>query len=285
MNNQFIYSVLQYRHSLALGEALNIGVLFSFPSENKFYFVSGNTQRVKCAYPNFDTTIVTRINKSIRNKVESDNNGILTKPDYSFRDFINKEVLPDETSSLQFTEPFTAINDTSNLKKTVEEFSKLLLPEGEERIEESRQTDYHIMKKFTDKLVKKVPRNKLETRLRKDVVVRTKEAELAFELGWSKGKSLHLVKPVSFDLSTEYFIKEKSVKFWAHLTLLSKEAERLGYIFDLLIGAPKEKALEEPYENAITTLRKTKAPKRIFTEDKLEGYSEEAARSLNKKML
>ena len=57
MNTQFEYSVLQYKHSPSLGEAINIGLLFSFPRENKIHFVIGNTNRLKCVYPNFDTSI------------------------------------------------------------------------------------------------------------------------------------------------------------------------------------------------------------------------------------
>lgn len=34
MNNSLIYSILQYKHSLTLGEILNVGILFYFPGNN-----------------------------------------------------------------------------------------------------------------------------------------------------------------------------------------------------------------------------------------------------------
>ncbi len=41
MNNQFIYSVLQYKHSLALTESLNLGIYFLSRTMAKFISLLG----------------------------------------------------------------------------------------------------------------------------------------------------------------------------------------------------------------------------------------------------
>jgi hypothetical protein len=51
MNKSIIYSILQYKHSLALGEILNVGILFYFPEEKQFEFALGDASRLKAIYP------------------------------------------------------------------------------------------------------------------------------------------------------------------------------------------------------------------------------------------
>jgi hypothetical protein len=57
MSNYFTYSVLQYKHSLALGEILNVGILFYFPDDGCFEFINGDGSRVKSVYPDFDNSL------------------------------------------------------------------------------------------------------------------------------------------------------------------------------------------------------------------------------------
>ena len=57
MNKVLTYSILQYKHSLLLGEAINIGVLFYFPEENHLEFAYGTSTRARAIYEDFDTTL------------------------------------------------------------------------------------------------------------------------------------------------------------------------------------------------------------------------------------
>ena len=71
MGKFFIYSVLQYKHSLSLKEILNVGVLFYFPDEQKFEFVSGGFSRIKGAYPMVDTHLLKSYIKEIEKKTDT----------------------------------------------------------------------------------------------------------------------------------------------------------------------------------------------------------------------
>ena len=53
MKNVFAYSILQYRHSLALGEALNVGIVFAFPEFKKYTFKYAHSHRLRLIYPGF----------------------------------------------------------------------------------------------------------------------------------------------------------------------------------------------------------------------------------------
>ena len=49
MNSNLIYSILQYKHSLTLGEIINVGVLVYFPEDNHFQFAHGDGMKMNKA--------------------------------------------------------------------------------------------------------------------------------------------------------------------------------------------------------------------------------------------
>jgi hypothetical protein len=289
MNNEFIYSILQYRHSLALGESLNIGVLFSFPEENKVVFIPGNTQRVKCVYPTFDATIFTKISKNIKSKIKdtspNKNNFFNGEAYSSFKDYIQREILPEDSTSLQFSDPYNALNDLGDTSKTVDEFCKILLPSVDEKNEEIRHNEAYIIKDYTERLTRKTNQVKLENRLRKNIQVKANKVSINFEVAWKNETFLHLVKPISFDLKEEYLIQHKAVQYWGSFFRLKEYAQQEHYKFDLLISKPQFPNLENAYFEALELLNEKNESTTIITEEKLEAYSEETAANLNKEML
>jgi len=270
MTSQLSYSILQYKHSLALGECLNIGVLFDLPEEGH-YFISGDIQRLKCVYPDFDANFYNLVTKNIKSKLNrrEGNNLFTEKRQYSFKDYINNVLLIEDSSSLQFTEPFNVINQVGDYRKIIGELARILLPEPEIKIEETRHNEGFILKKFTDSITKK------------NIVIEHKMSKN--KLIQSKGKNhvVHLVKPISFDLKEDRDIQNKSVTYFGYLDLLNDYAMLNNYTFDLLIGKPQDSSLIKSYENALEVL--SQAPnKEIITEEKIEQYSEDIAEILSK---
>src|SRR5688572_9077994 len=111
MNKNFTYSLLQYHHSLVLGEAINVGILFQFPEEERVEFVSGNATRLKAIYPDFDLTVYNYLIKSIERKLIETNNSIFTSviSKSDFKKFISSSILPEDATVLQFKDPTTAL--------------------------------------------------------------------------------------------------------------------------------------------------------------------------------
>lgn len=128
MSKYFIYSVLQYKHSLSLKEILNVGVLFYFPEEQKFEFVSNGFSRIKGAYPMVDTQLLESYIKEIEIKLTQQTNlfiNIFSKAD--FLSYIHKYILAAAGSGLVFANAESVQWDfTSDL--AIREYSKLLLP-------------------------------------------------------------------------------------------------------------------------------------------------------------
>lgn len=289
MKNSFEYSILQYRHSLVSGEAINVGVLFSFPYDKKKFFITGNTKRVKCAYPDFDTKVFNRVTKDIAKKIEEINSNLsgslFSHKNSSLKEFISREILQAGSTSLQFSEPFSGVNDINNSKQIVIEFTSILLPHLDEIQIEAKYDEAHIIRNFSNRLVNKVDKAKLDTYLRHDFEVNTRAASLKFEIAWPNKKYLHLVKPISFDVIEASTIKDKAARFWGYLGLLNNYAVANNYYFDLLVASPRNPALIEFYNDAIETLKSVNSPKKIITEDALEEYSDEAAYNLSKDRL
>lgn len=282
MTEQFTYSILKYQHSQLLGESLNVGVLFSFDQDAKLYFVAGNPQRVKAVYPEFDANIFQSIAKSIKYKVAQSAKIELFRNKYILKDYINTILLPEDSSALQFSEIYAAVNSLGSNQRAVDEFARLLLPSVETKKEEVKHNEGFILKKFTDSIIK---RNiTIDHRMRRDYPIKIKGVHLNFDLSWKNG-IVHLVKPISFDLKEEREILQKSVTFFGYLDLLKDHAKKHDLKFDLLVAGPQDNKLQSVYDDALYNLSRSPAPKEIVTEEKLEEYSEETAKILHAKDL
>lgn len=283
MSTPLTYSILRYRHSQALGESLNVGVLFSFGSEHPLQFVTANTQRIKAAYPDFDNTIFQSFTKSLKQKLGLHKQSDLFPDDRrSFSDYIVGSLLPEDSSALQFSEPIDVVNPFQSRQQAIEELSRILLADVEVKRDANRHNESFILKKFTDSVTS---RNiNIEHRMSKNKLIEVKGVSLNFELSWKNGIN-HLIKPISFDLKEAGDIQSKSATYFGYLNLLTDYALSNDIYFDLLIGRPQERHLIGPYEDALYVLDRAHGPKSLVTEDILEEYAEETAKVLHTKDL
>lgn len=283
MSIPLTYSILRYRHSQALGESLNVGVLFFFGSEYPLHFVTANTQRIKAAYPDFDNTIFQSFTKSLKHKLglhkQSD---LFPENRRSFSDYIVGSLLPEDSSALQFSEPVDVVNPFQSRQQAIEEFGRALLPDPEVKRDANRHNESFILKKFTDSVAGW--NINIEHRMSKNKLIEVKGISLNFELSWKNGIS-HFVKPISFDLKEAGDIQSKSATYFGYLNLLTDYAITNDIYFDLLIGKPQEKHLIGPYEDALYILGRVQGPKKLVTEDILEEYAQETAQILHTKDL
>lgn len=289
MTKQLIYSILHYKHSLVLGESLNVGILFSFPDEDKIQFVVGNTKRVKCVYPEFDSSIFNSITSKIKTRaIYKDDNSLLSglvttnynykvKNKESLKEYINNFILNEDSTSLQFSDIYTAVNVFENSQQAIEQFTKILLPNTDIKKEIDRHNENYIKRRFLDCLIKRDINP--EHRLSYNKHVATKSISLNFELAWKNGIT-HLVKPLSFDLTEGTLIQNKSVTYFGYLNLLNDYAKLNKCTFDLLLSKPQDEKLVPYYNNALDILNDAKAPKTIITDETFEDYSDETAKIL-----
>jgi len=131
MNTTFTYSILQYKHSLLLGESVNVGILFYFPEKGYIEFIPGNLHRAKLIYSNFSLTTFNSLIKGIGKKLKLVTHEGIVAPDKlkkGLNEFINQYLLNEDESGLQFTNAASVIDTYNNIAKTTEKFSQLLLP-------------------------------------------------------------------------------------------------------------------------------------------------------------
>lgn len=278
MNNQFTYSVLQYKHNLILGEALNVGILFYFQSENKFEFVKGDGYRAKAIYSNFDNSVFNTYLKTIINKVKNHVdlfNDRIDKSDFS--KYIHQHILAEDAAGLIFKEPVIVKTNSNDINQLVEEYSKLLLPGIiTEKPTALKHNENFILKTFTGYVFDK---NKdIEKKFKKNEIVKTKHLTIKFDLSWKKDTNV-FIKPLSFDLSDEVSIQHKAAIIYSQLIELAEYAKVNKSRFDLLIAKPQI-GFNKEFANALDFIDSAKAPKNLITEDKWLNYTEQTIQAL-----
>ena len=273
MNNYLTYSILQYKHNLSLGESLNVGILFYFPVEDIFEFVSGNGYRAKAIYPDFDNSLFHGYLKTIIDKVKKQIKVSRVSPNgINFVQFIHNNILGEDAAGLIFKEPSIVKNVFENRKVAVEEYSKLLLPGilVEKPFVEKHNENY-IIKKFSGYIFRQD--KSLIKNFEKNKILKTKHFNIRFDLSW-KNATQNFIKPINFDFTDEASIQTKAAVFHSYITDLNEYADVNQSRFDFLVSKPQNMQLNSAYENALDFLDSLKAPKYLITEDKLEAYSQ-----------
>ena len=278
MNDFFTHSVLQYKHSLALGEILNVGILFYFPLDNKFEFAEGGGYRVKAIYPDFDISLFNRYLKSIITKIKEHVDLFSknpTQPDFS--NCIHQYILAQDAAGLVFNESVHVRNVFGSKVKAIEEYSKLLLPGID--VEKStiiKHNEKFIIKQFSGYLLGKDP--SIKEKIKKDQELRTKTCTVKFEYVWDH----NYIKPLSFDLNDELSIQTKSAVIHSQLIHLKDYARNNNVRFDLLIAKPQEDNLQNEYQNALDLIDSVETNKNLITQDLWNDYFQNTLDHLNK---
>ena len=201
MKNLFSYSILQYKHSLALGEAINIAVLFYFPDLKKLYFKADSPSRLRALYPNFDSLTFNEIIRGIEKAIDDQDN-LFTREELSkdLQQTVCKIILKEDSTALQFKETKSVVNVFKSPEQAIKDYSEILLPglKNEKRTVISKYSEKQIISKYLDLIASK---NKtVANKLQKNAIIETKALQLKFDLAWKNGSTNYL-KPLSFDLA------------------------------------------------------------------------------------
>lgn len=274
MTSYFTYSILQYKHSLVLGESLNVGILFYFPDENLFEFVSGDGYRAKAIYPDFDNSLFNGYIKTITNKVKKDIDLFNEKPIGSdFAKYIHKYILAEDAAGLIFREPVHIKNVFGDRIKTIEEYSKLLLPGiNVEKPNTIKHNENYIIKKFNGYIFGQD--RSLESKFKKNEAIKTKHFNIKFDLSW-QNRTHNFIKPINFDFNDIILLQTKAAVFYSYITDLAEYASSNKSRFDFLISKPQDENFLKAYENALDFLDSVKTSKQLITEDLWQNYSQD----------
>ncbi len=272
MNKYLTYSILQYKHSLVLGEILNVGILFYFHDTNKFEFAVGDATRLKAIYPHFDNSLFNGYIKTIENKLNSNTKLFSGYPSInSFGDYLHKNILAIDAAGYVFAEPQQVRNIFADNRTVVNEYAKLLLPGiNVNKPHKIKHNEQYLLTRFKGYLLKDY--KDVVDKLNKDVSLRTNHYNHKFDFQW-QGSTQNYIKPVSFDLLNENEILNKAFLYSAYLDDLSKNYDKT-YSFDFLIAKPQDLSLSNTFNNALDILESTKATKKLIRENEFDKYSQ-----------
>jgi hypothetical protein len=280
MKKQFTYSILQYRHSIALAEALNVGILFAFPNESRYEFIYSNGNRLKLIYADFDGGLYSAVLKSIEYKLKERSSDLFAELNLKsdIKEFIRTQILREDSTSLQFTKAVVVQNVFKTPDEAIQEFTKLLLPGVNiHKYESPKQKEEAIIRSYTNLVFSKAPG--LENRFEKNYAVVTDTFTHKFDLAWENGQ-LNLVKAISFDLSDKGSIQSKAITNLGYLTALRDFAKAKNVKFDLLVQPPKLEQYYVPYKDALTIINSADTDKEVISIDRLEEFSQRTVAGL-----
>lgn len=274
MNKYLTYSILQYKHSLILGEILNVGILFYFHDTFKFQFVIGDATRLKAVYPKFDTSVFNAYRKAIDSKLQSNTSLFSTYPSESdFEDYIHKNILAIDAAGYVFNTPVRVKNIFAENEIAVNEYAKLLLPGiNVAKPHIVKHNENYLIKQFEGYLP--IANKALEEKLKRDVTLKTKNVTYNFNFSW-ESNSVNYIKPLSFDLLDDVTIINKALQHRGQLDDLNAYlGSKQKFSFDYLIAKPQDPSLARTFENALDLLDSAEGTKKLIIEDEFDQYSQ-----------
>lgn len=245
-NHAYSYAVLQYRHDVWVGEALNAGVLL-FSESARFLKLKARTGqgRLAQAYPDLDHGAFREAVKAMSrrfNKIAVSSGLFL--PSGGALEVGKKVLLPDDSSlSWGMTGSGVAVDPEEALEKIYARFV-------------GRYDRAVGREPRTDDMVFEAVRRKLElVELYQRVqphVVRSKFAAIAFKHTIENG-ALHVIQPVSFDSADAENMLDKAAKWAGRLQSIAELEGKVRPYF--VTGRPADQALMGQYDRMVALLR------------------------------
>jgi hypothetical protein len=288
---KYKYSILKYKHSAILGESINIGVLFYFPTNDKFIFrYSKNLKRIKSIYDLNSEKIIkhylTQIDRFLSNSSSRIKDDEIEFEKFDFDTFIRKHIIPKDDSSIQFSQSRNSKTRNHNFENTANKIATNYLLENFIEKSKIENRESIISNNFYNNITNSFSKAKLESltsqkKLIKNYnVVNENGHEYHFDYAWQNG-SLNLVKPFNLDLKRSYDLMNKAYKSFGLFTDLEVEAERDNLRYDLIVSKPTRQDLFNDFDHSIKLLNKIKNVE-IVLEDEIENYSKRAVNALLK---
>lgn len=274
MSKQISYSILTYKHSLFLGEVLNVGVLFVFPDENlvEFHYPK-KLNRLKGVYTDFNETLIKDYLKAF--ELTSRKLSKEFEPSiFGYNNLISENFLIEDASALQFENFRTGIY-YSPLEQVREQYIKLLLGhyESETISTVHKTTEESIVKTVKNEVLALNPKSKDLLKFDANRILKSKHVAFNSDFYW-KNKVIHYAKAVSFDVAKESTIIDKALLLNGKLRQLEKTKYKNSHI-DFLIHEPKKIAFQDVIEEAKAILQDNEIHQELYLD--LSLYSKEVA--------
>lgn len=272
MSKNFSYSILTYKHSLFLGEVLNVGILLIFPDENvvEFYYPQ-KINRLKGLYSDFNENLVKEYLKAFEKKSRNLNQK-LDQYVFGYNDLITDHFIVEDASALQF-EAFRTGIYYSDFEVIRERYIQLILGNYNSEIKRTvhKITDEKIVQKIKSKVFELNPTAKDFLRFDDKRILINKHVQFKSDFYW-KNEFTNYTKALSFDLADAKNIIDKSILLNGQLRQLEK-SELKDVKIDFVIHEPRDGKFQDAIDEAKAILNENDINKQLFTDLKI--YSEQ----------
>ena len=280
MNTSFTYTILRYVHSQTLGEVFNVGILFSFPNQEKLVFkYPVSLARLKGLYRRFSESQIRAYQRGFEKRTAALNAEWESSASSAFakgiREITPQDFLVEDATALQFSETKEGFLPGDNLEYIVKQYYQLYFGEYTSGKETGHKHDEAYLNKKLVRALKAADRTAYDRRFERDIIIESARTSLKFDFRWQNGTT-NLIKSVGLDLSDESGINDKSILLHGKLNFLSEKAKQENLRYDLLVSTPQKKSLFKAFDKAIRILDSSTAPKKIITEDSYRAYVEKA---------
>lgn len=276
---KFDYCLLQYEHNPWLKERLNIGVMLR--GKNSRYLKLKTRKwngRILDSYPNLEKANFTedlhQIERTVRNFVRTELNETnqMQFPELT-RSFgwtkhdalwLGKFLSPDMDSSYRWEAGGVGVCDSLD-EKLEQLFLRFVSTYDKPKHELSRSDD-HVWSTFSSKLSER----KLDHFVEPNKTVSTDLGPVKFHAGYQNG-ALHVIQPLSFDLSDEDRVSSKAAK-WAGFAQSAKSFSNGAVQPHFVVGRPAKARLAKPYERVRNFLEKISGQGSVVAEEDSDQF-------------
>lgn len=275
MSKPFQYSALRYQPSSLLEEQINIGILFYFVADAKVIFVFPNAlSRVNALFSQAGNLSELRYYlQAFRNKANA-----LTKSNHfapqDLETIIRQHFLIEDANSFFFSEIKFGFYESPD--QILSYYKEAFFHAYTEQKTAKKRNDQFLKEQF-DKTLKKLAgtQNLKLHYFQKSFEIENNIAKTEFDFAWRNGTT-NLIKNLSFDLSDETYIQEKSFRWYGELSQLKERAAAQNFRFDLIVAPPQRGELFQSYDKALHVLEKIEAKHQIIEEKNIKNYLTEA---------
>ena len=268
----YTYCLVKYVHNPAAGEMLNIGVLlFSDEVKQIVGKFEIHFDRLSSAFANFDGDHYHFVIRNLEHSISQLNDRF--KPSLfqnGFEDIkgVFRLLMPDLGLSIQFGNVLAGI--TNNLEEEAEHiFNRLITSQTPQKEKKSRSDEEIWATVYNKPLAKRQLTNHL-----KPHIFSSGESNWKFEHTF-KNEKWHILDPVTMDYAQAETMKMKAAKLTGQAVFL-KENKDIKKMY-LLLGEPRNPALQKAFIEAKNLLNKIPIEKEIIEEKDAEEFAKDLA--------
>lgn len=272
MKGLYSYSVLQYRHDIATGEFVNVGVVAYNPSERELVAqIRTSYSRITNLFPSLDGKLLRAHLSFVRSEFQSIAKKL--RQELQFEHVaslcpILHDVLPPDDGCFRWSE--IGFGNSDELNHSVRSLFDRLVSKYDDHSKQKGRDDEAVWKRFkSEPALKRVLPRLTQKRISVD------GEDYTFEHAFKNG-CWNVLEPLSLDLGTGDGIKSKAQRILGSTMVMSSAKEDLKMY--LLTGKPKSRSLYKSFDSALKILERIPLAKEIVLEEETEQFSESIAK-------